>query len=64
MAHVKLNIKWIIKKYIIKKTILLLWIQAVEKMIQLAKSGTKNWENHLKQINMKNITIYIFLIIW
>lgn len=33
MAHVKLNIKWIIKKYIIKKTILLLWIQAVEKKI-------------------------------
>lgn len=32
MAHVKLNIKWIIKKYIIKKTILLLWIQAVEKI--------------------------------
>lgn len=32
MAHVKLNIKWIIKKYINKKTILLLWIQAVEKI--------------------------------
>lgn len=32
MAHVKLNIKWIIKKYNIKKTILLLWIQAVDKI--------------------------------